>query len=288
MPPRSAHGLDTILSEIENGTFTFKRALEDIHMNVESRLAELVGPAAGRLHTARSRNDQVATDFRLWMRDTIDAIDTALAGYQQALAEKALAHAATVMPGFTHLQTAQPVTFGHHLLAYVEMAARDRGRFADARKRLNESPLGAAALAGTSFPIDRDMTAKALGFDRPTANSLDAVSDRDFVLETLSAASITRRASVALRRGDRDLDLAAGGTAAAVRPLHHRLLDHAAEAQSGRRRTGARQDRPHHRRAAGAADRDEGIAARLPEGHAGGQGRRHGRALRADRCPSPR
>ena len=185
------HGLDTILSEIEGGTFTFKRALEDIHMNVESRLAELIGPAAGRLHTARSRNDQVATDFRLWIRATIDAIDAALAAYQQALAEKALAHAATVMPGFTHLQTAQPVTFGHHLLAYVEMAARDRGRFKDARKRLNEWPLGAAALAGTSFPIDRDMTAEALGFDRPMANSLDAVSDRDFVLETLSAASIT-------------------------------------------------------------------------------------------------
>jgi argininosuccinate lyase len=159
-------------------------------MNVESRLAELVGPAAGRLHTARSRNDQVATDFRLWVRATIDTIDAALAGYQKALAEKALAHATTVMPGFTHLQTAQPVTFGHHLLAYVEMAARDRGRFRDARERLNESPLGAAALAGTAFPVDREMTAKALGFDRPMANSLDAVSDRDFVLETLSAASI--------------------------------------------------------------------------------------------------
>ena len=186
-----AQGLDTILGEMESGTFSFNRALEDIHMNVESRLAELIGPAAGRLHTARSRNDQVATDFRMWVRDTIDALDEALAGYQQALAEKALAHAATVMPGFTHLQAAQPVTFGHHLLAYVEMAARDRGRFADARRRLNESPLGAAALAGTAFPIDRDMTAKALGFDRPSANSLDAVSDRDFVLETLAAAAIT-------------------------------------------------------------------------------------------------
>jgi argininosuccinate lyase len=183
-------GLDTILSEIEGGTFTFQRALEDIHMNVESRLAEIVGPAAGRLHTARSRNDQVATDFRLYVRDTIDALDAQFADYQQALAEKALEHAGTVMPGFTHLQTAQPVTFGHHLLAYVEMAARDRGRFADARARLNESPLGAAALAGTSFPLDRDMTARALGFVRAMANSLDAVSDRDFVLETLSAASI--------------------------------------------------------------------------------------------------
>jgi argininosuccinate lyase len=185
-----AGGLDTILSEIEDGRFEFKRALEDIHMNVESRLAELIGPAAGRLHTARSRNDQVATDFKLWVRDTVDGLDSALAGYQRALVERAIEHAGTVMPGFTHLQTAQPVTFGHHLLAYVEMAGRDRGRFADARRRLNESPLGAGALAGTSFPLDRDMTAKALGFDRPAANSLDAVSDRDFVLETLAAAAI--------------------------------------------------------------------------------------------------
>jgi argininosuccinate lyase len=190
-------GLDTILSEIGQGSFQFKRALEDIHMNVESRLSELIGPASGRLHTARSRNDQVATDFKLYVRDTIDEIDDALAAFQHALVQRALQHAGTVMPGFTHLQTAQPVTFGHHLLAYVEMAARDRGRFADARKRLNESPLGAAALAGTSFPIDRDATAKALGFDRPAANSLDAVSDRDFVLETLSAAAI---ASVHLSR----------------------------------------------------------------------------------------
>jgi argininosuccinate lyase len=186
-----AHGLDTILSEMESGKFRFKRALEDIHMNVESRLAELIGPAAGRLHTARSRNDQIATDFKLWVRDAIDDIDAALAGYQRALAEKALAHAATVMPGFTHLQTAQPVTFGHHLLAYVEMAGRDRGRFADARKRLNENPLGSAALAGTSFKLDRAMTSRSLAFDRPAANSLDAVSDRDFVAEALAAASIT-------------------------------------------------------------------------------------------------
>jgi argininosuccinate lyase len=185
-----ARGLDTVLSEIESGKLALERSLEDIHMNVESRLAELIGPAAGRLHTARSRNDQVATDFRLWIRETIDDVDAALAAYQRALAERALEHAATVMPGFTHLQTAQPVTFGHHLLAYVEMAARDRGRFADARKRLNECPLGAAALAGTSFPLDRAMTAKKLGFDRPAANSLDAVSDRDFVLETLAAAAI--------------------------------------------------------------------------------------------------
>ncbi|MDQ0507209.1 argininosuccinate lyase [Xanthobacter agilis] len=183
-------GLDTILSEIEAGTFTFRRELEDIHMNVESRLAELIGASAGRLHTARSRNDQVATDFRLYMRDTIDALDAQLADLQKALAEKAIAHADTVMPGFTHLQTAQPVTFGHHLMAYVEMTARDRSRFKDARARLNECPLGSAALAGTSFPINREATAAALGFARPTANSLDAVSDRDFVMETLASASI--------------------------------------------------------------------------------------------------
>lgn len=184
-------GLDQIQSEIGAGTFVFSVALEDVHMNVENRLKDLIGPAAGRLHTARSRNDQVATDFRLYVRDAIDGIDEALKRVQQALAEKAEAHAATVMPGFTHLQPAQPVTFGHHLLAYVEMIARDRGRFADARKRLNESPLGSAALAGTSFPIDRKKTAEALGFDRPMANSLDGVSDRDFALETLAAATIT-------------------------------------------------------------------------------------------------
>jgi argininosuccinate lyase len=183
-------GLDTILSEIEAGEFEFQRALEDVHMNVESRLAELIGAPAGRLHTARSRNDQVATDFRLWVRDTIDALDKELVSFQLALVEKAQDHSDTVMPGLTHLQTAQPVTFGHHLLAYVEMVERDRSRFADARKRLNECPLGSAALAGTSFPLDREMTAKALGFDRPTANSLDAVSDRDFVMETLAAATI--------------------------------------------------------------------------------------------------
>jgi argininosuccinate lyase len=184
-------GLDTILSEIKQGKFKFSRSLEDIHTHVEARLKQLIGPAAGRLHTARSRNDQVATDFKLYVRNAIDAIDQSLIALQQTLAKKAVKHAATVMPGFTHLQTAQPVTFGHHLLAYVEMLARDRGRFADARKRLNESPLGAAALAGTSFPIDRHHTAKALGFAQPAANSLDAVSDRDFVLETLSAASIS-------------------------------------------------------------------------------------------------
>ncbi|MGJ0508455.1 MAG: argininosuccinate lyase [Methylocystis sp.] len=183
-------GLTQIAGEMERGEFTFSRALEDIHMNAESRLAELIGPAAGRLHTARSRNDQVATDFRLYIRDEIDGLNAQLADLQRALVERAMEEAGSVMPGFTHLQSAQPVTLGHHLLAYVEMIGRDRGRFRDARARLNECPLGAAALAGTSFPIDRSMTASALGFDRPTANSLDSVSDRDFVLETLAAAAI--------------------------------------------------------------------------------------------------
>ena len=187
---RIARGLDQVHREIEEGSFAFSRSLEDIHMNVESRLAELVGDAAGRMHTARSRNDQVATDFRMWVRDAIDRLDDALMALQEALIDQAEAGAETVMPGFTHLQAAQPVTFGHHLLAYVEMFGRDRGRFADCRARLNECPLGAAALAGTSFPIDRDHTASALGFDRPMANSMDAVSDRDFALEFLAAAAI--------------------------------------------------------------------------------------------------
>ena len=183
-------GLAAIGAEIEAGRFSFDEALEDIHMNIEARLTERIGEAGKRLHTARSRNDQVATDFRLWVRDALDALDTQVADLMRALADRAAEHAADPMPGFTHLQTAQPVTFGHHLLAYVEMLHRDRGRMADARRRLNECPLGSAALAGTSFPIDRAMTAAALGFDRPTANSLDAVSDRDFALEFLAAASV--------------------------------------------------------------------------------------------------
>ncbi|GAC1348145.1 MAG: argininosuccinate lyase [Acetobacteraceae bacterium] len=183
-------GLEAIAAEIEAGRFPFVEALEDIHMNIEARLVERIGEAGKRLHTARSRNDQVATDFRLWVRDAIDGLDAQIADVMRALADRAAEHAADPMPGFTHLQTAQPVTFGHHLLAYVEMLARDRGRLADARTRLNECPLGSAALAGTSFPIDRFMTAAALGFSRPTANSLDAVSDRDFALEFLAAAAI--------------------------------------------------------------------------------------------------
>ena len=183
-------GLDRVAAEVEAGVFRFDPALEDVHMNVEARLKTLIGDAAGRLHTARSRNDQVATDMRLWLRDTLDAVEHGLHGLQAALIAQAEVHAATVMPGFTHLQPAQPVTFGHHLLAYVEMFGRDRGRLADGRARLNECPLGAAALAGTSFPIDREATAAALGFDRPAANSMDAVSDRDFCLEFLASGAI--------------------------------------------------------------------------------------------------
>jgi argininosuccinate lyase len=183
-------GLLTVLSEIEAGKFPFQVALEDIHLNIEARLTELIGDAGKRLHTARSRNDQVAVDFRLWVRDQCDQAIAGLTGLMQAFLAQAEAGADWVMPGFTHLQTAQPVTWGHHMMAYVEMFARDRSRFQDARRRMNECPLGAAALAGTSFPIDRHMTARALGFDRPTANSLDSVSDRDFALEFLAASSI--------------------------------------------------------------------------------------------------
>ena len=190
-------GLDQIAREIADGSFVFKRELEDIHLNIESRLADIIGPAAGRLHTARSRNDQVATDFRLWVREACTRADEGLLVLQRALLKQASSHTETIMPGFTHMQPAQPVSFAHHCLAYVEMYARDRGRFTDAGKRMNESPLGAAALAGTPFKIDRDKTAKALGFDHPARNSLDAVASRDFALEYLSAASI---ASVHLSR----------------------------------------------------------------------------------------
>jgi argininosuccinate lyase len=183
-------GLAKIEKEIAEGTFVFKRELEDIHLNIEARLAELIGPVAGRLHTARSRNDQVVTDFRLWVRAACERADFGLLGLQRALFAQAEKHVETIMPGFTHMQVAQPVTFGHHMLAYVEMFGRDRGRFEDAKKRLNESPLGAAALAGTSFPIDRDATAKTLGFARPMRNSMDAISARDFALEYLAACTI--------------------------------------------------------------------------------------------------
>jgi argininosuccinate lyase len=186
-----AHGLNTILKEIEDGKFNFSTQLEDIHMNIEARLAELIGPAAGRLHTARSRNDQVAVDLRLWVKDELARVAEALKGLIAAFLDRAEEHAATVMPGFTHMQAAQPVTFGHHCMAYVEMFARDLSRVRDAMARMDESPLGAAALAGTSFPIDRHMTARALGFREPTRNSLDSVSDRDFALEFLSISAIS-------------------------------------------------------------------------------------------------
>jgi len=182
-------GLNQIAQEFETGGVTENLDLEDIHMHVEARLSEIVGPVAGRLHTARSRNDQVATDFRLWVRDAMDMVESALAALQTALVDRAEEHAETIMPGFTHLQSAQPVSLGHHLMAYYEMIRRDRSRFADARQRMNESPLGAAALAGTGFPIDREKTASMLGFDGPTANSLDSVSDRDFALDYLMAAT---------------------------------------------------------------------------------------------------
>ena len=184
-------GLDIIEEEIKKGDFTFSRRLEDIHMNIEARLSDLIGSTAGRLHTARSRNDQVATDFKLYIRDILEKFDKQLAELQYVLVKSAYMHTDTIMPGFTHLQIAQPVTYGHHLLAYVEMFSRDRGRFLDAHKRMNENPLGAVALAGTAFPIDRHQTSRLLGFDKPTPNSIDSVSDRDFVLEALSCASMT-------------------------------------------------------------------------------------------------
>ena len=280
-----SNGLDEIAREIEAGTFKFSRALEDIHMNIEARLAELIGPVAGRLHTARSRNDQVALDFRLWIRDTIDTLDQQLHGLQLALAEKALAHAASVMPGFTHLQPAQPVTFGHHLLAYVEMFARDRSRLRDARARLNESPLGAAALAGTSFPIDRQMTAKALGFDRPTANSLDSVADRDFVLETLSAAAIC---AMHLSRFAEEIVLWATPQFGFV-ALSDEFSTGSSIMPQKRNPDAAELIRAKAGRIIGAlnapACRDEGTAARLFEGFAGRQGRHFRRAAFAFAVP---
>ena len=267
-----AHGLNTILKEIEAGTFEFSTRLEDIHMNVEARLADLIGPAAGRLHTARSRNDQVAVDLRLWVKDECFRVAEALKGLIAALLERAEEHAATVMPGFTHMQAAQPVTFGHHCMAYVEMFSRDLSRVRDAIERMDESPLGAAALAGTSFPIDRHQTAKALGFREPMRNSLDSVSDRDFALEFLRHGRDLRHASVAAGRRNHHLVDAAIRLRQAVGQLLHRLLDHAAEEEPRRRRTGARQDRPRHRPSGRPADGDEGHAADLWQGHAGRQG----------------
>ena len=264
-------GLNTIAGEIEAGDFTFSRALEDIHMNVESRLADLIGPAAGRLHTARSRNDQVATDFRLWVRDTMDTLDSQLGELQMTFAAKALEFASAVMPGFTHLQSAQPVTFGHHMLAYVEMLSRDRGRVQDARKRMNESPLGSAALAGTSFPIDRHMTAKTLASTGQQPTPLTALPIATLPwkpsLRPPSAQSI-----FPFRRRAGHLVIRPVPLREAFGQILHRLLHHAAKAQSGRSRAGPRQSRPHHRNHERPDDRNERPAAHLFQGHAGGQG----------------
>ena len=267
-------GLRKILSEIESGTFEFSRALEDIHMNVENRLAELIGPAAGRLHTARSRNDQVALDFRMWVRDQADAAALALEKFIAALLDKAEVHADTVMPGFTHLQTAQPVTFGHHCLAYVEMMARDLSRFRDARERMNECPLGAAALAGTGFNIDRHATAQALGFREPTRNSLDSVSDRDFALEFLSAASIcathlTRLAEEIVIWSTPQFNFIQlsdkFSTGSSIMPAEEKPRCRRARAWQGGAGCGL---------TGRASDRDERSATDLFKGHAGRQGRR--------------
>ena len=251
-------GLLTVLSEIETGTFRFQVALEDIHMNIESRLQELIGAPAGRLHTARSRNDQVATDLRLWVRDQCDAAIAGIRALQRALVDQAEAGADWVMPGFTHLQTAQPVTWGHHMMAYVEMLERDASRLADARTRMNECPLGACALAGTSFPIDRDATANALGFDRPMANSLDAVADRDFALEFLAASAIVAMHLSRLAEEGRVLVECAVPVRLAYGPLFDRLVDHAAEEEPGCSRTRAGKDRAHPRERRGSVHRHEG------------------------------
>ncbi len=252
---RIARGLAQIKDEIEAGKFPFKAEHEDIHLNIEARLGELIGPAAGRLHTARSRNDQVATDFRLWVRDAIDRIDGELKALQAALLDRAEEHAATVMPGFTHMQPAQPVTFGHHLMAYVEMLGRDRGRFADARARLNESPLGAAALAGTVVP-DRPRRDREGAGLRPADGELDGrgIGPR-FRAGIPGGGGDLRHASLALRRGDRAVVGAAIRLHQAERRLHHRQFDHAAKAQSRRGRAGARQGRALHRRSGRVARR---------------------------------
>ena len=248
-------GLAQVKAEIESGKFKFSTKLEDIHFNVEARLTDIIGPAGGRLHTGRSRNDQVALDVRLWTRDTVDRLEAMLRDLQEALIDRAEEYAATIMPGFTHLQTAQPITFGHHLLAYVEMFGRDRSRLRDCRERMNELPLGAAALAGTPHPIDRKHTAKALGFDRADGQLARCRVGPRLCRRVPRRGLAVRRASVAARRGDRDLVLGAVPLHRPVGRLHHRQLDHAAEAQSRRGRADARQDRPDHGRVRGAAAR---------------------------------
>jgi hypothetical protein len=275
-------GLEQIAGEISVGAFPFRTEFEDIHMNVEARLRELIGAPAGRLHTARSRNDQVAVDFRLFVREQCDAAIEGIEALMRAFLAQAEAGADWVMPGFTHLQTAQPVTWGHHMLAYVEMLARDRSRFADARARMNECPLGAAALAGTSFPIDRDATAKALGF-RPAHGEQPRFGFRSRLRARVPLGRLDlRHAPVALRRGAGDLVLGAVPLRDALRRLLDRLVDHAAEEEPGRRRTAARQAGPRDGGAGGAAGGDEGSAADLFQGHAGGQGTALRRRRHAD------
>ena len=272
-------GLATIADEIERGAFEWRSELEDVHLNIEARLVQLAGDAGKRLHTGRSRNDQVATDVRLWLRDEITGIGSLLAELQRALVELADQHTETILPGFTHLQVAQPVSFAHHLLAYVEMFARDAERMAEVHARTNRLPLGAAALAGTSYPLDREMVAKALGMTGICRNSIDAVSDRDFAIEFTRRGEPVHGSRLALQRGAGALDEPELRLRRARRPLLHRLVDHAAEEEPRRARAGARQDRPRRRPPDGPADPDEGPAAGLQQGQPGRQGAavRHGR-----------
>ncbi len=263
-------GLLTVLSEIDSGDFPFRVDLEDIHMNVEQRLKEVIGEPAGRLHTGRSRNDQVATDFRLWVRDQTDGAIAGIEALMKAFLQQARAGADWVMPGFTHLQTAQPVTWGHHMMAYVEMLARDKSRFEDARRRMNESPLGAAALAGTSFPIDRDMTAAALGFDRPAANSLDAVQIAISRWNISAARASAPCTSVVCRRAG-NLVVRAISLCNPLGSVFNRLVDHAAEEKSRCCGIDPGEDRPDLWRQCGFDDGDERLAADLFQGHARGQ-----------------
>ena len=256
-------GLEQIAGEMAAGTFAYKRELEDIHMNIEGRLHEIIGETAGKLHTARSRNDQVATAFRLWCREAAQALTAKIAALQTTLNALSKMHEAAVMPGFTHLQPAQPVTLGLHLDAYAQMLERDKSRLDAAAARLNYCPLGAAAMAGTPFPIDREMTAKALGFAAPVPNTMDAVADRDFAAELLFCCGAERHASVQTGRGDYTLGDAAIRLYHAERPLEHRLFDHAAEEKPGRSRTGARQNRAAARQSGAMPDDAQGPAAGL-------------------------
>jgi hypothetical protein len=265
-------GMAQIAGEIERGEFNWNLDDEDVHLNIEKRLTALVGDAGKRLHTGRSRNDQVATDIRLWLRDAIDTILGLIREFQLAVLDLAEHHADTPLPGFTHLQVAQPVTFGHHLMAYFEMTRRDAERFADCRKRVNRLPLGSAALAGTTFPIDREYVAELLGFEEVCFNSLDAVSDRDFAIEFCAAVVPADDPPVAPVRRAHPVDEPAGRLHRPGRPLLHRQLDHAAKEKPGRARAGAWQDRPRQRQPGLPSDPDEGPAPGLQQGQPGRQG----------------